>query len=96
MAVIVLNGVDVVLTVLWVKAGLAREANFLLERLLLDYPVRFVCVKLGLVYLGTWFLWNRRDHRAAVIGIFAVFFVYYILLLYHFEFASIIARSLPS
>jgi len=93
-AVIVLNGIDAVLTLLWVYAGLATEANPMLDRLLEHQPVVFVCVKLGVVFGGSWLLWNRRNHPLAVVGLFTIFLVYYYVLLYHLEYAGILLRSL--
>lgn len=94
MAIIVLNGIDVVLTILWVSAGLANEANELLSGLLERQPVLFVCAKLSLAFGGSWVLWKQRNHALAVVGLFLVFLVYYWLLLYHLEYAGILLRSL--
>jgi len=82
-AVIVLNAIDAVLTVLWVRTGLAIEGNPLLADLVLNRPVAFVLFKMTLVSLGTWILWRRRNQPLAVIGIFMLFMVYDWLLLVH-------------
>jgi hypothetical protein len=78
----------------WVNAGLAEEANVLLRRLVNDYPVFFVIVKVALVALGTALLWRFRNRRFAVIGIFLVFLVYYYILLYHLNYLHLVARLL--
>ena len=93
-AVIVLNLVDAVLTLLWVRAGLATEANPLLSSIVADHALLFVLGKLSLVSLGTLLLWRRRDHPLAVVGIFAAFVTYYWVLLIHLRYASNLAKQL--
>lgn len=93
-SVLVLNLLDALFTLLWVRAGLAREANPLIDRLVNENAVGFVLVKLGLVGLGSWLLWNRRQRPFAVIAIVAAFLVYYFILLYHLQYASGLARQL--
>ena len=93
-AVLVLNLKDALFTLVWVRAGLAREANPLMERLVNEHALGFVLIKLGLVGLGSWLLWHRRERPAAVLGIVAVFLAYYLLLLYHLQYASHLVRQL--
>jgi hypothetical protein len=93
-AVLVLNLLDALFTLVWVRAGLAREANPLIEQLVNEHAVGFVLVKLGLVGLGSWLLWNRRQRPGAVIAIFAAFLAYYFVLLYHLQYASGLVRQL--
>jgi hypothetical protein len=91
---LVLNLIDAVLTLFWVRAGLAREANSLLRDLVNDHAVTFVVVKLGLVSLGSWFLWSRRNHAIAVVSIFISFLAYYLILLYHLQYTSLLVRNI--
>jgi hypothetical protein len=91
-SVLVLNLIDALLTLLWVRAGLAEEANTLLDELVNDHAVEFVVVKLALVGMGSWLLWNRRQSAMAVVAIFAVFLVYYAILLHHVEYMSALVR----
>lgn len=93
-AVLVLNLLDALFTLVWVRSGVAREANPLIDRLVEENAVGFVLVKLGLVSLGSWLLWHRRRHPAAVIAIVAAFLVYYFILLYHIQYASGLIRQL--
>ena len=86
--VLVLNLLDALFTLVWVRWGLAREANTLLDELVNEHAVGFVLTKLGLVSLGSWLLWNRRDRPLAVIAIFIAFVLYYLVLLYHLQYAS--------
>jgi hypothetical protein len=94
-AVLVLNLLDAGFTLLWVRADLADEANPLVQRLVEEHPVLFVAVKMALVGLGSALLWMRRRRPAAVIGIFAVFLVYYALLLYHLGFVGSLLQRVP-
>jgi len=81
-AVIVLNLLDVVFTLIWVGAGHAEEANLLLVNLVREHPVAFVLTKISLVSLGL-----------AVVGIFSIFMVYYFVLLYHLHYTSVVMSS---
>jgi len=80
-----LNVADGVMTVYWVLSGRARESNPLMDRLLDIDPLVFMVVKLALVALGSVLLWRLRRHAIAVTAIFALFLVYYWLLLPHLE-----------
>lgn len=93
-AVLVLNLLDALFTLIWVHAGLASEANPLVAELVNENAVGFVLVKLGLVGLGSWLLWQRRQRPIAVIGIVAAFLTYYLILLYHIGYASNLVREL--
>lgn len=95
-AVLVLNLLDAIFTLFWVRAGLATEANTLMEELVNEHEVGFIAVKLGLVGLGSLLLWRRRRRPIAVIGIFTAFLAYYLVLLYHLNYASGIVRQLLS
>lgn len=87
-AVIVLNLLDAGFTLVWVRTKRAEEANPLIRSLVEDHPAVFVAAKMALVGLGTALLWMRRHRPAAVVAIFAVFLIYYVLLLYHIGFVG--------
>ena len=95
-ALVVLNLLDAIFTLVWVRSGLALEANPLIDELVNDHALGFVLVKLGLVGLGSWLLWRRRRRPVAVIGIFAVFMAYYLVLLYHINYAADLLRHLAA
>ena len=82
-ATLLLNLIDAVLTLMWVHAGMATEANPLLAELVQNHPVAFVTTKYVLVTLGSVLLWRHRKRRLAVFAIFFCFMVYYWLLIYH-------------
>ena len=44
--------------------------------------------------MGSWLLWQRRDHATAVVSIFIAFLAYYLVLLYHVQYAATLVRSL--
>lgn len=90
---LVLNLIDAVLTLVWVRAGLAREANALMRELVNHHAVAFIVVKLALVSIGSWFLWSRRHHAVAVVSIFIAFLAYYLILLYHVQYMSLLVRN---
>ncbi len=92
--VLVLNLLDAIFTLVWVRWGFAREANLMIDRLVESHAVAFIGVKLGLVGMGSWLLWQKRDHASAVIAIFIAFLAYYLVLLYHIQHAATLVRSL--
>jgi hypothetical protein len=92
--VLVLNLFDAVFTLVWVRFGYAHEANLMIDRLVENHALGFVAVKLGLVGMGSWLLWQRRNHATAVIAIFVAFLAYYLVLLYHVQYAATLVRSL--
>ena len=92
-AVIVLNLLDLLFTLVWVGAGHAEEANLLLVNLVREHPVAFVLTKISLVSLGSYLLWKYRAHALAVVGIFSIFMVYYFVLLYHLHYTSVVMSS---
>lgn len=86
--VLVLNLLDAIFTLLWVGGGLAHEANPLIADLVNHHPIGFVTVKTSLVAMGSWLLWERREHPYAVVAIFGTFIAYYAVLVYHIQYAS--------
>ena len=82
-AVLVLNLLDAVFTLVWVRAGMAEEWNALMRDLAHGQAIFFVLTKIALVGLGCLFLWGRRTHPWAVIAIFVAFAAYYLVLLVH-------------
>ena len=92
--ILALNLLDAIFTLTWINAGLAREANPLLAEIVRNHPVRFAAVKLGLVAGGSLLLWRYRSRPLAVVGIFVAFLVYYLLLLYHIGYLSLVVGML--
>ena len=92
-AVLLLNLADALFTLLWIRGGLAAEANPLLFELAHRQPASFVAAKLTLVGLGSWLLWRQRHRPLAVIAIFVAFLAYYALLLAHVGFLGAVLRG---
>jgi hypothetical protein len=92
--VLVLNLLDAIFTLVWVRWGFAREANLMIDRLVEHHALAFIAVKLGLVGMGSWLLWQRRNHATAVVSIFIAFLAYDLVLLYHVQYAATLVRSL--
>ena len=82
-ALILLNAIDGVLTIVWIETGHFSEANPLMGLLLSANPVLFISVKMLLVCLGIMLLWRYRDSVLAVISIFFCFSVYCYVLTFH-------------
>jgi len=91
---LILNLLDALFTLLWVRAGLAREANALLDDLVNENALLFVATKISLVSLGSLLLWRSRQRPVATIGLFVAFMVYYWILLYHVGYASLLLGGL--
>lgn len=81
--ILILNVFDAIMTMIWVSAGSAVEANPFLSGLVNGNLLTFVLVKMALVSLGSLLLWRNRRHPMAVVAIFVAFLAYYFLLLYH-------------
>ena len=79
---VVFNALDAILTMAWVLSGQAEEANPLMSGIL-SSPVLFVLVKTVLVSCGCQLLWLRHRHPVSVVGIFAAFYAYCVVLLHH-------------
>lgn len=84
-ALVMLNAIDGVLTIVWIETGRFTEANPLMDLLLTNDPVLFISVKMLLVCLGILLLWRCRDSGLAVISIFFCFTAYCYVLTFHFD-----------
>jgi hypothetical protein len=82
-ALLILNLVDGIFTLLWIQSGLADEGNPLMDQALSGGPVGFMIIKLSLVSLGVGLLWRLRHRRAAMVAMVATTTAYGSLCLYH-------------
>jgi hypothetical protein len=82
-AVVILNLLDAIFTLIYTRTGLAIESNPLMDRVLGTSPVLFMVAKLCLVSLGVLLLWRLRERRAARVGLVATGAAYVVLLGYH-------------
>lgn len=79
----ILNVLDACLTLVWVQAGIAVEANVLLRALVETNPLAFVAVKLLVVTAGVRVLQRFSSRPLAIVGLLLSFTVYALLLGYH-------------
>jgi hypothetical protein len=86
--VLLLNLLDGVFTLIWVEFFGAGEKNIMLSDLVHSSALVFMLVKLTLVSLGVLFLWRNRSNPFAVICLFLAFFTYYLVLLFHIQYSS--------
>lgn len=94
-AVLLLNLLDAVFTLIWVHAGIATEANLLLQDLVERNAIAFALSKSLLVSLGLLLLWRQRARKLASFGIALAFVTYNGLLIYHLGIAVLaVERSL--
>jgi len=93
-ALLVLNLLDAIFTLLWVTSGLATEANPMMAELLRSQPVLFMLGKLALVGGGSYLLWRRRRRPLAVVAIFIAFLCYYLILLRHLDYLGMLLAQL--
>lgn len=89
-ALVLLNAIDGVLTIVWIETGRFTEVNPLMDLLLSTNPVLFISVKMLLVCLGIVLLWRYRDSGFAVISIFFCFTAYCYVLTFHFNALNIV------
>lgn len=82
-AIFVMSALDGLLTIYWVSSGLATEANPLMAALLNLHPVAFMVAKLTLVAAGVLLLLRYRLKALSIVGSFALFLVYYYVIVYH-------------
>jgi hypothetical protein len=89
---IVLNLLDSIFTLIWVRTGVAEESNIFLENLVNENALCFMLVKVALVSLGSLLLWRYRHHLFAVIGLFLAFTTYLMVTIYHLHFLNLLAQ----
>jgi hypothetical protein len=89
-AVLVLNLVDTVFTLIWIDAGIATEGNPLMAATLAWHPIGFVTTKIALVSLGVLALWRQRERGIAIVGLVGSAVVYAGLAAYHLSAAHLL------
>jgi hypothetical protein len=79
-----LNFLDAVLTIFWVRNGFASEGNHLMATLLDIGDTPFLAVKIAMGGVTAFVLWYWRDFRLAKYGLALVLTVYIGLMAIHF------------
>lgn len=72
----VLNALDALLTLYWVRNGMATEGNTLMATLLDTGDIAFLGVKFAVGGLTAYTLWHYRDFRLAKYGVSLALVVY--------------------
>jgi hypothetical protein len=95
--VLVLNLADAVFTLVYVRLGLASEANPFMKTALGSGPVAFMALKLGLVSLCVLLLQRLRERqlavRAADVALVGSAVAYATLLLYHLSAVGLLSAT---
>jgi len=82
-ALIVLNLLDAIFTLVWIKSGVASEGNPIMSQAMAHGAVGFMAIKLALVSLAVLLLWRLRHRRAAATALVASAIAYSSILLLH-------------
>ncbi len=88
LALSVLNSLDAAFTAVFVRQGLATEANPLMAVLLASSPALFVTVKLALVNGGALCLWMLRRTAMAGVALRASVVAYAMVVAWHLLFVG--------
>ncbi len=87
----VLNVVDVVVTLAFVRAGVAEEANPIMAAVLSLGPAPFAGIKIALVSACALFLWRHAELQIAKLGAVVVSSAYAMLAVYDVGWIRILA-----
>ena len=93
--VIVLNMVDAVWTLAFVRMGAADEGNPLMDQALSYGPLLFMLAKLTLVSLSVLLLWRLRHRKSATVGLFSAAMTYIVICGYHVSHAHALLVAQP-
>jgi len=92
-ALIVLNLLDAVFTLYWIRAGLATEWNTLMRDLVVENAFAFVAVKLALVSLGAFWLLRFRRYKLVAAGLLISLVSYVAVVFHHVRFLGLLSLS---
>ena len=92
--VIILNLLDAICTLVWIRAGVASEGNPLMDQAMSHGPVGFMVVKLALVSLSVGLLWRLRHRRAAATALVTSAIAYSAIMLVHLSTARVLVATL--
>lgn len=89
-ALVILNLLDAVFTLYWIRAGLAEEANAFMRDLVVNNALGFVLAKIALVSLGAVLLWRCHKHPFAALALTGCCVLYFLVLLHHLRFSGVL------
>ena len=81
--ILVLSVMDAWFTLQAIQDGRAREANPLMNRMLMHHTWTFISIKMILTSLGVTLLWLRKDHQLAIRASWLLVGSYFALTIYH-------------
>ena len=93
-AVIILNLLDAVFTLLWVESGVASEGNPFMGQAMAHGPVGFMAIKLALVSLCVGLLWRLRYRRAAATALVTCALAYSAVMIVHLSAVPVFVASI--
>jgi hypothetical protein len=82
-AVVILNLLDAIFTVVYTSTGAATESNPMMRGVLASSPVVFMIAKLTLVSLCVFLLWRLGSRLAAGVALLGATAMYAIIIGYH-------------
>lgn len=91
-ATLVMNLIDMILTITLVNNGLADEANPVMAAAFVGGAPGFGLAKLALVTFGAFVLWRHRARPLASFGIGVVFCAYAATMIYHLKSLEILSQ----
>ncbi len=89
-SLVILNLLDAVFTLYWIRVGLAEEANAFMRDLVVNNALGFVLAKIALVSLGVVLLWRCRKHPFAAPALTGCCVLYFLVLLHHLRFSGML------
>ena len=92
-AVLALNVFDAFATITWVKAGIAEEANPIMDVFISHSPALFLLVKMSMVLAGCLILWKNRNAKVTLSVGRALVFIYVALAAWHMQGFSAILNT---
>jgi hypothetical protein len=95
-ALVVLNLLDAVFTLIYTRTGLATESNPVMQGFLAHSPVAFMAAKLTLVSLCVALLLRLRHRTAAVVAMASAATMYALVFAYHLSAVPRLVASLQS
>ena len=82
-SLLVMNLIDAIATLTWIKMGIAEEENPLMEFVLQNNEIGFIVIKTALVTLSALLLWRMRKFIFSRAMLVPVFFIYLYVTLLH-------------
>ena len=81
--ILIMNLVDALATLWWIRLGIAEEDNPIMAFVLESNESAFILIKTALVVLSIFLLWRMRDFISARILIIPVFLIYSYVTMLH-------------